>query len=337
MTNREMLHKTFDAYMLKAEQINEKEGVVEAIVNTFGIIDKAIPPDIVHPGAFTKTIQERLGRIRILNNHRLDSAKDAIGKPIEIREVGRDELPTELLMKNPSATGGLYAKMSFMLNDPDSLAVYNRLAAGVLNEFSIGFQVIKADWSKELNPETGKEITVRNCREIALWEISPVIFGASETATLNVRNDPLEISDNPDQPESKEVTPDGEYEVQRFGDMLWGMMYGKAIGFASEMLVWGTLSMEEMETVSMAMDTVRDTLKEMLPDDLWQRPISASYAIQLARDLKPDTKNDTLKDEASNQQVELNDSSASEAEPPEALTSTWERDIANRLRLSKPW
>lgn len=330
MSKHEIIRKSFDAYIVEAKQIDDHLGEVEAIVNTFGIIDKAIPPDIVHPGAFTKTIQESFGRIKVLDNHRLESATDTIGKPIAIREVGRTELPDELLAKNPEATGGLYTKTQFMLDDPKSAAIFRRLQAGVLNEFSIGFEVTKSDWSKEPDPETGKDISVRNVREVRLWEYSVVIFGASETAPLAVRNEDL-----PESTEDKEITPDGELEVQRFGDMLWGMIYGKAIGFTTEMLVWGTLSMEEMEAVTQAMDTVREVLKTSLPDDLWMRPISAVGTLQLAYYLNSDSKHATLVNE--DQQQAPEDPPASEAEPPsEALTSTRDQDDQlMRLRLLK--
>jgi HK97 family phage prohead protease len=186
--NREMIYKTFDAFILDTKQISEDEGVVKAIVNTFGIIDQAMPPDVVHPGSFTKTIQERTGKIRVLDNHQTDSVTRAIGRPVMLREVGRDELPAELLSKNPTATGGLYTETLFMLDDPTSAAVFKRLKAGFLNEFSIGFQVIRSDFQKMTHPDTGKEITVRQVREASLWEYSVVLWGASETATVGVKS-----------------------------------------------------------------------------------------------------------------------------------------------------
>jgi HK97 family phage prohead protease len=186
--NREMVYKTFDAFVVETKQVSDSEGIVTAIVNTFGIIDHALPPDVVHPGAFTKTIQERAGKIRVLDNHQTDSVTRSVGRPVAIREVGRNDLPAELLGKNPSATGGLYTETLFMLDDPTSAAVFKRLQAGFLNEFSIGFQVIQADFQKMTHPETGKEITVRQVREAALWEYSVVLWGASETATLGVKS-----------------------------------------------------------------------------------------------------------------------------------------------------
>jgi HK97 family phage prohead protease len=177
-----------DAFVIKAEQIDDKQGIVEAIANTFGIIDEAIPPDIVEPGSFRKTLQENLRKVRILDMHRTSSGKDAVARPLEIREVGRNELPAELLAKKPEATGGLYIKIAFMLNDPDSLALFNRYEAGVLDEFSIGFEVVRREFVKIVRPDDGKEITVRRVLELILWEVSCVIWGASTTATLSVKS-----------------------------------------------------------------------------------------------------------------------------------------------------
>jgi HK97 family phage prohead protease len=187
-TGREWKDLHCDAFVMKAERVDDKQGIVEAIANTFGIIDEAIPPDIVEPGSFRKTLQENLRKVRILDMHRTSSGKDAVARPLEIREVGRNELPAELLAKKPEATGGLYIKIAFMLNDPDSLALFNRYEAGVLDEFSIGFEVVRREFVKIVRPDDGKEITVRRVLELILWEVSCVIWGASTTATLGVKS-----------------------------------------------------------------------------------------------------------------------------------------------------
>lgn len=185
-----IIHKTFDAAILEAKEVGEGKGVVSAIVNTFGIIDKAMPPDIVERGAFTKTIQERAGKIRFLDQHQTDSAMRTVGKIITLREVGPGELPPALLSANPDATGGLYAEIEFDLGIDESRGVYLRYKAGYLSEFSIGFEIPKgkAEFVKVLDPDTGKEITVRRVKEIILWEVSSVIFGASETATTGIKS-----------------------------------------------------------------------------------------------------------------------------------------------------
>ena len=71
----ERTRKSYPLFDIKAD---EESGVVEAIANVFGIVDDG--KDIVHSGAFTKTISERAGRIRVLDNHRYGSTEDAIGK-----------------------------------------------------------------------------------------------------------------------------------------------------------------------------------------------------------------------------------------------------------------
>jgi hypothetical protein len=41
-----------------------------------------------------------------------------IGRPLEVREVGRDELPEALLADYPDAQGGLLTTTQFLMDTP---------------------------------------------------------------------------------------------------------------------------------------------------------------------------------------------------------------------------
>jgi len=107
--------KRFPGYVMKADK---DTGIVEAYVSVMGIVDEDMPPDMIENGAFTKTIQERgpagANKIRVLHQHRWD---EVVGLPLELVEHGRDQLPAELLEKYPDATGGLFTKTQFVLDD----------------------------------------------------------------------------------------------------------------------------------------------------------------------------------------------------------------------------
>src|SRR5690242_20738236 len=60
--------------------------------------------DVIWPGAFAKTFQERAGKILHLWQHDFSSPPIAVVK--SLREVGRDELPPEVLSAAPEALGG---------------------------------------------------------------------------------------------------------------------------------------------------------------------------------------------------------------------------------------
>jgi HK97 family phage prohead protease len=123
----------------------------------FGNVD--IVDDIIHPGAFSKTLQERGDQIRVLWSH---DGSEPIGKPVEMRE---DEK-------------GLYVKA--MISDTrrgrDALAL---LKDGAVDGLSIGYDPIEVDYSAK--DEDGE---IRNLRELRLWEFSIVAFPANEAARV---------------------------------------------------------------------------------------------------------------------------------------------------------
>lgn len=183
---REREYKSFPALVTKADA---ELGVIEAIVSVIGNID--LGNDIIHPGAFTKTISERGNKIKILDNHQTFSGEDAIGKILKLQEIGRDRLPDELREEVPDATGGLLVEIQFMLDDPRSSAIFKRIKAGVIDQYSIGFEIMTSDISS-VHIDDDDEVPVRNIREIKLWEISPVIFAmndATSTVSAKAAND----------------------------------------------------------------------------------------------------------------------------------------------------
>jgi HK97 family phage prohead protease len=180
---REHIKKAAVGYVVNTDQA---EGIVEAIVNVFGIIDTQ--KDIIHPGAYKKSLNERGNQIRVkvLDNHQANSVVNIVAKALDIHEVNRAQLPEEVRSQWPDATGGLYAKMQFMLDDPTSLAVFKRIDFGASNEYSIGLEIVDQDFSVIKTDEGNQR--VRNIRQLALFDVSPVIWGANEaTATTAVK------------------------------------------------------------------------------------------------------------------------------------------------------
>lgn len=184
--------QTFKQFSTEITAIDVEQGIVEAIVSVFGIVDDG--GDIIHPGAFVKTLAENGTRVKVLDNHNARSLLNVIGRPLEIREVGRDELPPALLAQHPEATGGLYTKTQFLLDTPEGRGVFERIKLGVA-EYSIGFDVLQEDASHVM--VDGKRLPVRNIRQVRLWEYSPVIWGMNPaTTTVAVKR----VSGDPDLP-----------------------------------------------------------------------------------------------------------------------------------------
>ncbi|MGD8500356.1 MAG: HK97 family phage prohead protease [Phycisphaerales bacterium] len=173
---KQMERKTFHGFVTKAD---EEQGIVEAYFAVFGNIDQG--NDVIHPGAFTKTFLERGGKVRVLDNHRTDTIERAIGKPLLLKEVGREDLPPELLAQNPEATGGAFARVQMLMDTPEGKGAFIRLRDGAIDEWSFGYDALDTDFSSAM--KDGEEINVRNLRTLRLYEISPVLFGMNEATT----------------------------------------------------------------------------------------------------------------------------------------------------------
>jgi HK97 family phage prohead protease len=157
--------------------IDEDQGLVDHIVTVFGIVDEG--NDVSHPGAFSKTIAERAGRIRVLDMHNQGSIFSAIGVPKRLWEVGRSGLPQKVQAEWPEATGGLMATTQFLMDTPEGKGAFSRIKAGAINEFSYTYDCLDSEYGKAKNHD-GKMVTVRNLKTVRLWEYSPVVWGMNQ-------------------------------------------------------------------------------------------------------------------------------------------------------------
>lgn len=254
-------YKEFPIYIVSTD---DTSGVVEAIVNVFGIVDLGL--DRVWNGSYTKTLLERgqQVKVRVLDQHQTDSAMRVIGKPLDVREVGRDELPDKVKADHPTATGGLYTKTQYLLSDPIGKGIYERLRDGYLDEYSIGFDVLgKPDYSTEVID--GQKVQVRNIRQLRLWEYSVVIWGMNQaTATTSVKalTDPQLVADA----QQKELV-DG-FPVRRLGDKL-EVRLRDAFGYASNSLLeCGYITSEQRSALDGAFTAGLATFVAQMPEDV---------------------------------------------------------------------
>jgi uncharacterized protein len=148
-------------YQVKSIPVNIKDmSVADKTVTgyfaSFGNID--YDNDMFEPGAFNKTIQEwgPDGKNKIVHLYQHDTSMP-LAKPKVLKADER----------------GVYFESQFASTSygMDVLKLYE---AGVINEHSVGFQIVRA------MPETidGKEFNRIN--EVRMWEGSTVTFGANE-------------------------------------------------------------------------------------------------------------------------------------------------------------
>lgn len=174
--------KTFPGLATKV--LDEDQGIVETIFTTFGNVDYG--DDVGHPGMFAKTIAERGHKVKILDIHKADSLSRVLGKPLELRELTREQLPGVVLSEHPDAMGGAYAKVQFLLDTPQGKNAFTLLKEGAVDEWSYAYDAMDFDYSEV--EQNGSKKRVRNLRTVKLYDVSPVLWGMNPaTATLSAK------------------------------------------------------------------------------------------------------------------------------------------------------
>ncbi|HEY1409579.1 MAG TPA: HK97 family phage prohead protease, partial [Promineifilum sp.] len=141
-----------------------------------------------------KTIQENASRIRHLWMH--DPFQPPTAAIRSMREVGKDELPDEVLSAFPDATGGLEVVREY-LSTPRGDEILEGIRQGGINEMSFAYDVVKSRFS-EVDDGEGAKRQVRLLSEVRLFETSDVLWGANAATvaskTLDYRLAQLEAS-----------------------------------------------------------------------------------------------------------------------------------------------
>lgn len=143
--------KTID---FELEDIDAESGVFSGYGAVFSNIDSG--GDIIEPGAFTKTIAEGVGRVKILSGH--NESLLPIGIPLELREDAKG-----LFIKAKISDTTLGKDVKILIQD------------GVLCELSIGYDPVTFEYDAE---------GIRHLKEVKLWEISVVTWAMNEEAVI---------------------------------------------------------------------------------------------------------------------------------------------------------
>lgn len=144
---------------------------VTGVFSVFGNMDSYA--DVIHNGAMEKTLRERGTRILHLWQHDMDAPPIAMIE--SIREVPRQALPAEVLLRAPTATGGAEVTRTY-LDTPRGNEVLAAIRGGVPLEMSFAFDAIRYDFMESADSPIG---VIRNLRELKLYETSDVLFGAN--------------------------------------------------------------------------------------------------------------------------------------------------------------
>lgn len=148
---------------------DEAEGIVDAIVNTTGLIDRQ--KDIVHPGAFRNALNGRMPKV--VNSH--DGTK-FLGKVLSMRELmpGDPTLPADL---RGQGLGALAVRMQFNLETESGRDMFSNIRGGYVDQWSFMFSIADAQYDAK---------GIRHIKLIdEIFEVSPVLVGANQ-ATLTL-------------------------------------------------------------------------------------------------------------------------------------------------------
>jgi|WetSurMetagenome_2_1015567.scaffolds.fasta_scaffold00157_58 uncharacterized protein len=154
---------------------DEKTGIVTGYASIFGNIDS--DQDMIMPGAFAKTIQERgpgSVRCRIKHLWQHDSWQP-IGVPIKLAEDQK----------------GLYFETQFG-KDSFSQDKLQQHIDKIITELSIGYNTIKSENVTENDVFHHRKLT-----ELKLWEYSSVTWGANSlTEVVSAKGEKKDVIDN---------------------------------------------------------------------------------------------------------------------------------------------
>jgi len=139
----------------KAEEIDVSKMEVSGYISTW---DEDLVGDIIHPGAFKKSISEAFprGKVKALWEHSLP-----MGMPLHMAEDSK----------------GTFA-VTKLSNTVENVARIEYMKDGVVDSQSIGFNLVKGKYDFD---EHGR----RNIYEVKLSEYSAVMFPANPNATLD--------------------------------------------------------------------------------------------------------------------------------------------------------
>lgn len=160
-----LLEKSVTPFALKAA--DDAQRTFQGLASTW---DLDLGGDVIHKGAFAKTLQDWRGNQRIIpliDQHRYGSTFDVLGKMTAAEETD----------------AGLMATFRVVEGD-DGDRFLHRVKDGLVNGLSIGYETIGRAEITETE-SNGVKRAIRNLREIKLHEVSAVIWGMNPHALID--------------------------------------------------------------------------------------------------------------------------------------------------------
>ena len=174
------------SFSFEVKEVDEKESRFEGY--SAGIGNEDLGRDVIEPGAFKKTIQERIKsrNVKLLDNHSRASTKNVWGTAVDAEEIKMEHSDPD----GPSHK--LWTEFEVSKTDPDAQSALGKIREKHLNQLSIGYKPIKVDFTIDDDSSVKDDPTyawligeaTRNIKELAWWETSIVIWGMNPEATI---------------------------------------------------------------------------------------------------------------------------------------------------------
>tara|TARA_Y100001938_G_scaffold34546_1_gene47457 strand:- start:1033 stop:1707 length:675 start_codon:yes stop_codon:yes gene_type:complete len=167
-TNKSLIHKFFTSDI---KTIDESEGIVEAYVNSMGVVDH--DGEVIDFNAFDKSIDKGGQSVAWFHDQSSPVGKVIDSAPIELAYGDDDE-------EFPYRKGKLKAIMQFNLNTQRGREAFADVQFGSVKEWSVGFRSLDDNIERLPNGDN-----VRVIKALDWVEVSPVMRGASpDTQTI---------------------------------------------------------------------------------------------------------------------------------------------------------
>ena len=190
-----MEHKRFHFYPSEIKAVSEKESTFEGF--SAGIGNEDSGRDIIMPGAFAKSIKERVasGRVKLLDQHSSYSTQDLWGKVVEAEErltSKADRVTLAALLKvdkEDAPTHRLWSKF-FVSQKQAAQEALGDVRDEILDGLSIGYRTVRTEFIADEDSEEDAEFAwlfgkgTRLIHELAWWETSLVIWGMNLAALV---------------------------------------------------------------------------------------------------------------------------------------------------------
>lgn len=231
----------------------EEEGVLEAIVNVFNVVDRVQERTIL--GLFEESLKKFLPKG--VWAHDWDKP---IAKTLEARELPPND---PLLPDDLKPFGGLYIKAQFFKDISDSWQAYLKIKNGLIDEFSIGYSITEYSYNQETE--------VTDLLKGEWYEWSPVLVGANQFTTLvDIKNLQKGILDMSFEDHSKTVLDAVEGLIKRYGEIAEKRLEDKP-----------HLSANHIERIKGYIDTLNSLLEKGLPNT--QPTINVAFEMEKLR------------------------------------------------------